>query len=61
MQNGSCVESMTLCASPQSEVRVEELSKELVVRGGNQNSNSQRNEGSTTSQIQPKTPRGGAT
>jgi hypothetical protein len=33
-QTGSCVESMTPCASPQSEITFEDLSKALIVSKG---------------------------
>jgi hypothetical protein len=61
IQTGSCVESMTPCMSPQYEITVEGLSKELVVSGGNQNSNSRSSGGSKISQNQPASLRGGAT
>jgi hypothetical protein len=40
-QTGSCVESMTPCVSPQSEITVEDLSKEIVVSQGGPSSSSQ--------------------
>jgi hypothetical protein len=60
-QTRCCLESTTPCASSQSKVTVEDLSKALVVSGVNKNSNSQINRGNTTSQNQPTSPRGGAT
>jgi hypothetical protein len=39
-QTGSCVKSTTPCASPQSEITVEDLSKALIVsQGGHSSSN----------------------
>jgi hypothetical protein len=52
---------MTPCASPQSEVTIEYLSKELIVSRGNQNSNSQSSGGRTTIQSQLASPKGVAT
>jgi hypothetical protein len=40
-QTGSCVESMTPCASPQSEITIEDLSKSLIVSKGGQSSSNQ--------------------
>jgi hypothetical protein len=62
-QTGSCVESMTLCASPQSEVMFEDLSKEIVVSQGGSSSSSQNSGSSVQSQnqSQPTSPRGGTT
>jgi hypothetical protein len=60
-QTGSCVESMTPCASPQSEITVEDLSKELIVSKGGQSSSNQSSGSSAQSQSQPTSPRGGTT
>jgi hypothetical protein len=56
---GSCVEPTTLCASPGSEITFEDLSKELIVSRGSQNSSSQSSGSSASSQNQPTTPGGG--
>jgi hypothetical protein len=64
-QTESCVESMTPCASPQSEITVEDLSKSLIVSQGGQSSSNQSSGSSVQSQSQnqsqPTSPRGGTT
>jgi hypothetical protein len=60
-QTGSCVDSMTLCASPRSEITFEDLSKELIVSKGRQSSSSKSSGSNVMSQSQPTLPRGGTT
>jgi hypothetical protein len=52
---------MTPCVSPQSEIIVEDLSKELIVSKEGHSSSNQSNESSAQSQSQPTSPRGGTT
>jgi hypothetical protein len=58
---GSCVESMTPCVSPQSEIIIEDLSKTIVVSQGGQSSSNLSNGSSAQSQIQPTSLRRGNT
>jgi hypothetical protein len=62
-QTRSCGESTTLCASPQSGITFEDLSKAIVVSQRGHNSSSQNNGSSAQSQNQspPTSPRGGNT
>jgi hypothetical protein len=64
-QTRSCVKSTTMCASPQSEITVEYLSKSIVVIQGELSSSSHRSgssvESQSQNQIQPTSPRGGTT
>ena len=62
-QTGSYVESMTPCASPQSRIIVEDLSKSIIVSQGVQSSSNQNSGSSMQSQNQspPTSPRGGNT
>jgi len=55
------VDSMTLCASPRSEIKFEGLLKELIVSKGGKSSNNHNSGSIASSQIQPASPRGSTT